>query len=147
MKTMRRSSRATSPDPRLRRVAVGLCALTGYATVALALCAGLLNGFAQSPPAQSASAPNQTTASSPNAKPGTASAAAPSQNGAQASGTATDPQKQELASECAQLLKMASALKSEVDKTNKDTLSVTVVRKAGEIEQLAHKARSGTGKS
>jgi hypothetical protein len=38
-------------------------------------------------------------------------------------------------------------LKTEVDKSNKDTLSVTVVRKAGEIEQLAHKARVGPGKS
>lgn len=49
------------------------------------------------------------------------------------------------ASEAADLLKMASALKTEVDKTTKDTLSVTVVRKAGEIEQLAHKVRTGGG--
>lgn len=58
-----------------------------------------------------------------------------------------DPQKQEIASECADLLKMATALKTEVDKTTKDTLSVTVVRKAGQIEQLAHKVRLGPGKS
>ncbi|MFZ1938984.1 MAG: hypothetical protein WBA18_16840 [Terracidiphilus sp.] len=57
-----------------------------------------------------------------------------------------DEDKQEVASEAADLLKMATALKSEVDKTTKDTLSLTVVRKAGEIEQLAHKVRLGTGK-
>lgn len=60
---------------------------------------------------------------------------------------AGDARKQEIAGECADLLKLAAALKTEVDKTTKDTLSVTVVRKAGEIEQLAHKVRTGTGKS
>jgi len=32
---------------------------------------------------------------------------------------------------------MAVALKAEVDKTNKDTLSLKVIRKADEIEKLA----------
>jgi hypothetical protein len=57
-----------------------------------------------------------------------------------------DQDKEDVASEAADLLKMATALKAEVDKTTKDTLSLTVVRKAGEIEQLAHKVRLGTGK-
>jgi len=140
---MRPLGQFTPADPQRRREA-WFCALGGYATVAIALCAGLLSGLAQSPPAQNPSAPTQTAIAPPNAKQGTAPAAAPSQKAAQA---AIDPQKQELASECAQLLQMAAALKTEVDKTNKDTLSITVVRKAGEIEQLAHKARTGTGKS
>jgi hypothetical protein len=41
---------------------------------------------------------------------------------------------------------MATALKIEIDKTNQDTLSLAVVRKATEIEQLARKARLGTSK-
>ena len=41
----------------------------------------------------------------------------------------------------ANLLKLANVLKAEVDKTTADQLSVSVVRKAGEIEQLAHKMR------
>jgi hypothetical protein len=41
----------------------------------------------------------------------------------------------------ANLLKLANVLKAEVDKTTADELSVSVVRKAGEIEQLAHKMR------
>ncbi len=41
---------------------------------------------------------------------------------------------------------MATDLKQEVAKTTKDTLSVTVIRKAGEIEQLAHKVRTGNPK-
>jgi hypothetical protein len=57
------------------------------------------------------------------------------------------PEKREIASECSDLLKMATDLKSEVDKTNQDTLSVAVVRKAGEIEQYAHKVRLGPART
>jgi hypothetical protein len=49
--------------------------------------------------------------------------------------------KQEVANECANLLKMATDLKTEVDKTTKDELSLAVVKKAGEIEQFARKVR------
>ncbi|MGD0347317.1 MAG: hypothetical protein ABSA85_11200 [Terracidiphilus sp.] len=57
--------------------------------------------------------------------------------------TAEEARKQEITSECADLFKMAQDLKAEVDKSTKDTLSVAVVRKASEIEQLAHKVRTG----
>jgi len=43
--------------------------------------------------------------------------------------------------ECADLLKLANDLKVAVDKTTKDELSLSVVRKASEIEQMAHKLR------
>ena len=49
-----------------------------------------------------------------------------------------------VAAQCASLLKMATDLKAEVDKTTKDQLSVTVVRRAGEIEQLARTVRDTT---
>jgi hypothetical protein len=52
-----------------------------------------------------------------------------------------DP-KNPVAVQSANLLKMAYGLKSEVDKTTKDTLSVSVVRKAAEIEQMARKMRT-----
>jgi hypothetical protein len=39
------------------------------------------------------------------------------------------------------LVKMAAELKAEVAKTNKDTLSMLVVRKAEAIERLAHSVR------
>jgi len=42
---------------------------------------------------------------------------------------------------------MANDLKTEVDKSTKDMLSVTVVRKADEIEKLAHKVRTGASKN
>ncbi len=46
--------------------------------------------------------------------------------------------KKQIADDSARLLKLAADLKAEVDKTSKDTLSLTVIRKADEIERLAH---------
>ena len=47
--------------------------------------------------------------------------------------------------EIGELFEMATALKAEVAKTNQDMLSVSVVRKAASIEQLAHKMRMSGG--
>jgi hypothetical protein len=74
-------------------------------------------------PAQAA----QPRATTPNA--GQSAAGAPQSGGSQA------------AADCASLLKLATDLKAEVDKTTKEELSVSVVRKADEIEQLARKVR------
>ncbi len=49
--------------------------------------------------------------------------------------------KRRIADESAKLLKLATELKAEVDKTTKDTLSLNVVRKADEIEKLAHSVK------
>lgn len=52
--------------------------------------------------------------------------------------TANAERKKQIAEDSAKLLKLASDLKLEVDKTTKDTLSLNVIRKAEEIEKLAH---------
>jgi hypothetical protein len=49
--------------------------------------------------------------------------------------------KKQIADDSAKLLKLATDLKAEVDKTNKDTLSLSVIRKADEIERLAHSVK------
>jgi hypothetical protein len=46
--------------------------------------------------------------------------------------------KRQISEDSARLLKLATDLKAEVDKTNKDMLSVAVIRKADQIEKLAH---------
>ena len=51
---------------------------------------------------------------------------------------ANSERKKQLSDDSAKLLILAVALKSEVDKTNKDMLSLNVIRKADEIEKLAH---------
>jgi hypothetical protein len=45
--------------------------------------------------------------------------------------------KRQIADDTAKLLALATELKSEVDKTSKDTLSINVIRKAESIEKLA----------
>jgi hypothetical protein len=49
--------------------------------------------------------------------------------------------KRQISDDSAKLLTLAMALKAEVDKTNKDMLSIDVIRKADEIEKLAHNVR------
>jgi hypothetical protein len=45
--------------------------------------------------------------------------------------------QQQLVTDTAKLLELATELKAEVEKSNKDTLSLAVVKKAEEIEKLA----------
>ncbi|HEY3707116.1 MAG TPA: hypothetical protein VGL22_18795 [Terracidiphilus sp.] len=45
--------------------------------------------------------------------------------------------RRQIASDSAKLLELATDLKKEVDKTDKDTLSINVIRKAEMIEKLA----------
>jgi hypothetical protein len=49
--------------------------------------------------------------------------------------------KKQIVDDSTKLLKLATDLKAEVDKTDKDTLSLNVIRKAEEIEKLAHNVR------
>ena len=54
----------------------------------------------------------------------------------------TDPQPHRPAGDSANLLKLANALKADVDKTTADTFSASAIREVQEIEKLAHKMRT-----
>jgi len=51
------------------------------------------------------------------------------------------PRQKQIAADKARLLKLATELKTEIDKSGSGTLSVTAIRKANEIEKLAHTVR------
>jgi hypothetical protein len=126
-----------NPDysPNLSTVApLGLARkiLTGRAWFMLAFLAGFSCVAQEGNPPCGAKAPAPAPAASQ-------AAPAPQQSKRPAS-AAGDPKKQ-LSDQSAQLLAMAIALKSEVDKTSKDTLSVAVIRKADEIEKLARSVK------
>jgi len=55
--------------------------------------------------------------------------------------TKVEMQQKQLAEDTAKLLQLANELKADMDKTTKDTLSLTVVKKAEQVEKLAHKVR------
>lgn len=67
----------------------------------------------------------------------------------QKAAAADNDRRKQMSDESTQLLAMAVALKAEVDKTNKDVLSVNVIRKADEIQRLARtvkeRIRQGSG--
>jgi len=60
------------------------------------------------------------------------------QTGGQNFEAANAERRKQISDDSARLLKLATDLKTEVDKTTKDTLSLSVIRKADEIEKLAH---------
>jgi hypothetical protein len=144
---------------------LGLCALLALAALAGSRSEAQSAPAQQSPPdepatqqstpapgqpapdAQSTPAPIQqdTTAASAQPVSQPATDAAPADSRPPYSGTTPEEKrKQQVSQQCADLLKLATDLKAEVEKARKDELSVTVVRKAAEVEQMAHKIKSGT---
>jgi hypothetical protein len=111
---------------------VGIAGASGQATQT--------TGIQAQPPSKTARASNgaapadKTDAS----KPGDASANVQAAAGDQ---PASDKQKK-LAADTDKLLAMATDLKQQVDKTNKDVLSVDVIKKAEEIEKLARSLKN-----
>ncbi len=85
--------------------------------------------------------PSQEAASHPSANAGSQGATPQKASRKEKAEAAEAARKQQLADDSARLLALAIALKAEVDKTSKDTLSLTVIRKADEIEKLAHTVR------
>ena len=82
--------------------------------------------------------PSASTAVQATQSAGADAKAQPTKQAGQGSAPVEGDRKKQIADESTQLLSMALALKAEVDKTTKDTLSMNVIRKADEIEKLAH---------
>ena len=127
---------------RLRTRAVWLCLIAGVFIFAMATRLGGRESFAQSTAApQKTPVQDGTQANAPGAS--SAQAAATGQQGkTESQAVVPDGKKKPIADQTANLLKLANSLKAEVDKTNADTLSISVIRQADEIEKLARKMRS-----
>lgn len=93
------------------------------------------------------SAHAQTASPAPASEPAKQTSLSPSQPSASSqSAPAADPReqrRQQLIADTVKLYKLAAELKIEVDKSSKDTLSLTAIKKAEEIEKLARKLRGG----
>jgi hypothetical protein len=123
----------------LRTRALWVCLLTGLFVIAVASRPGARTSFAQSTESQAGAPPAAVNAASG----ANAQAALPDQTAKREVNDASiDPRKKQIADDSANLLKLANGLKAEVDKTTQDTLSLTVIRQATEIEKLAHKMRT-----
>ncbi len=140
---------------RLRSGAPWLCVVAGFCVLALTARLGERETFAQASQLPSTStgqigispeepvAPPQPIIVRMPAPGATTSAATQGQPAKVEMPAIPDPDPNNpVAVQSTNLLRLAYNLKSEVDKTTKDTLSVTVVRQAAEIEQLARKMRT-----
>ncbi len=126
----------------LRTRALWLCSFTLTIAIVLMIKPLQYSSFAQSPGSQANEAPVTANPATANVQ-GAASVPAPEQQAKQ--DVKADPaaeRKKQISDETADLLKLANSLKAEMDKTTRDTLSVAVIRRASEIEQLAHKMRT-----
>ncbi len=66
-----------------------------------------------------------------------APAAPPAQTETKKAPAVTDPRQAQIVADTQKLVKLSQELKAEVAKSNKDTLSLTVIKKAEEVEKLA----------
>ena len=108
--------------------------------VALVLLAGAAMGSGQYP--ASPVPPDPTIGDSAGHSPGLAETdpLARSRQAGQARSLASDRQRR-LIADTQELVDLANELQAEVNKSSKNDLSLTVIRKAGEIEKLAHDVR------
>lgn len=87
------------------------------------------------------SAQKQTPSSPPAAKQNATEATKPEPPANPEDESPAARRRKQMSEESTQLLNLAMALKAEVDKTNKDMLSLQVIRKADAIEHLARTMR------
>jgi hypothetical protein len=139
----------TMKAKRLRRNSLLICAVTGLSVLAITARVQEPRTFAQTSPLPSTSTGQLgISPEEPVAPPQPIIVRVPAQPAAGQPAkiempAIPDPDpKNPVAVQSANLLKMAYNLKTEVDKTTKDTLSVSVVRQAAEIEQIARKMRT-----
>lgn len=81
----------------------------------------------------------QPASPAPVQPPAAQSSEKPDSTGVQNSAVPQTPREKQLAADTARLLVLANQLKAELDKGSKDTLSLSVIKKAEEVEKLAHK--------
>jgi hypothetical protein len=100
-------------------------------------------GLAQQPPPAQANTPPPTASASAQ----TDTKKTPDTAPAPAQSAVTDPHQAQIIADTQKLLKLSQELKAEVAKSNKDTLSLTVVKKAEEVEKLAKTLKDELSKS
>jgi hypothetical protein len=86
-------------------------------------------------------APAQPAATAAQPPAGTPAEAHAETHVAQAETHKAETHKDQIAADSAKLFQLANELKAEMDKSTKDTLSLSVMKKAEEVEKLAHKVR------
>ena len=125
----------------LRARALWLCALAGLFAVTMVAGPEWREVLAQSSSPQATSLQDLTSpAQDPSAQAHMVEP--PAKQEAHVPPPPADPRQREIFDDSADLLKLATSLKAEVDKSTPDQLSLAVIRQADEIEKLARKMRT-----
>ena len=125
---------------RLRSKALWLFWIASLFVIATAARPGLREVLAQTSPPPAASSQEVTSAAQdPSAQNSAVEPAAKPDTEAH---PPADPPRHQVTDDGAKLLKLTNRLKAEVDNTTMDTVSITAIRDALEIEKLAHKMRT-----
>jgi sRNA-binding protein len=121
------------------------CSSRRFFSLATNLVLSTASGLAlaqQSPPNQSNTPPPPAAASTQADSKKAPEAATPP-----TTPVVTDPHQAQIIADTQKLLKLSQELKVEVAKSNKDTLSLTVIKKADEVEKLAKTLKEEMSKS
>jgi hypothetical protein len=119
----------------------------------MALGLALFSGIAVCAQTSGQSGPPSNTAENASNHPATpttpqnAAGKEPDPQTSEASNAKVDPRQAQLMADTQKLLKLSQELKAEVAKTNKDTLSIAVIKKAEEVEKLAKSIKEEIGKN
>ena len=126
--------------------------LSLLASTCLLVAISIVPAAGQAPAQTPATAPapaqaqDKTPANPPAPAPPAATAAqtpagTPAEAHAETHVAQAETHKDQIAADSAKLFQLANELKAEMDKSTKDTLSLSVMKKAEEVEKLAHKVR------
>jgi hypothetical protein len=119
-------------------MALGLVLFSGIA--AFAQATGQSKPFPNSPDSTS-NHPAET------ATPASASDKQPDSQTSESSNVKVDARQAQINADTQKLVKLSQELKTEVDKSNKDTLSLAVIKKAEEVEKLAKSLKEEISKN
>ena len=123
--------RTVTAKPEILRTTTLLLALT----ISAAAQSTQTSPPAQEQPTQTPQTQDAAKPTSDTAKPATSDSATASKPATPM--TAAEKRRADLQADTERLYKLTQELKAEVDKSNKDTLSVSVIKKAQEVERLA----------
>jgi hypothetical protein len=124
---------------KMRVQQASLVRLTGRKAWSQRLSCAALVIFALAPVLGGAQQPAQQAAAQPPVAQAPAKVEVAANN--QAPPAPQTAKQKQLADDTAKLLQLANELKAELDKSSKDTLSLSVMKKAEQVEKLARKVR------
>lgn len=121
----------------MNRISIHSAPWIGKSRIGVVALSGIFMAAALGFPASAQNAPQSQASAAPPPAASTATDAKKTSPAPASAVVATDPRQAQIIADSQKLLKLSQELKAEVAKSNKDTLSIAVIKKAEEVEKLA----------